>query len=65
MGSCWDNLRKARSRISACKEALACMGMVEGADLVQRVKESLFQNQEEQVEGLVRKCLSSVVITLG
>ena len=65
MGSCWDSLRKARSEISAFKEALACMEMEEGADLVQRVKESLFQNQEEQVEGLVRKCLSSVVITLG
>ena len=57
MGSCWDNLRKARREISARKEALFSMELEEGADLVRKVEESLFQHKEEQIESLVRKCL--------
>ena len=57
MGSCWDNLRKARRKISARKEALFSVELEEGVDLVRRVEESLSQHKEEQMEGLVRKCL--------
>lgn len=52
VGSCWDSLRKAKCEISAQKEALGCMELEEGAILMQKVKESLVQNQEEQLEGL-------------
>ena len=64
MGSCWDDLKKARNEISSCKEALASMDLAEGADLVQRVKENLFQYQEAQVEGLVRYLISVVIALL-
>ena len=57
MGSCWDKLTKARCEISARKEALGSMELEEGADLVRKVEESLFQHQAEQMEGLVRKRL--------
>ena len=57
MGSCWDSLRKAKCEISAQKEALGCMELEEGAILMQKVKESLVQNLEEQLEGLVRNYL--------
>ena len=33
------------------------MELEEGADLVRKVEESLFQHQAEQMEGLVRKRL--------
>ena len=59
MGSCWDNLRKARREISARKEALFSVELEEGVDLVRRVEESLSQHKEEQMEGLVRKCLEN------
>ena len=60
VGGCWDNLRKARADISACKEALRDMEMVEGADLVEKVRESLLQNQRDQREVLVRHNLFMV-----
>ena len=55
MGSCWENLRKARADISSCKEALRGIENVEGAELVEKVRESLLQYQREQREVLVRR----------
>ena len=64
VGSCWENLRKARADISSCKEALRGIEMVEGAELVKKVRESLLQYQREQREVLVRHHHLIVFITL-
>ena len=53
VGSCFDNLRKARAEISSFKESLRSMEMKEGAEFVEKVRESLLQYQQDQREVLV------------